>query len=236
MRTGAFDVSFRNVKIKHMSTQSKRIVTRDDTATEKSLKQSLEVSQSVPVSLPVPESPPSLDRLVESCARICVPVVCCVLAVYSVSTTLPYMGTLINIVALEMTPVAVLFQHTAPSHIACCTALIAVCACASLFASPDSMRQLFMGYPMYVALVLVLALLAFTPVPVVHDTVQIVRLRAVDLLVVVFTYMAVLSALLMRHLLYHQTRVVQVTEFMLLVLFACTCGFLLHRLGTPVAL
>ena len=234
MRTGAFDVSFRNVKIKHMSTQSKRIVTRDDTATEKSLKQSLEVSQSVPVSLPVPESPPSLDRLVESCARICVPVVCCVLAVYSVSTTLPYMGTLINIVALEMTPVAVLFQHTTPSHIACCTALIAVCACASLFASSDSMRQSFMGYPMYVALVLVLALLAFTPGPVAHENFQIFKIRAVDLLVVVFTYMAILSALLLRHLLYNQTRVVQVTEFMMLVLCACTCCFLVNLHGALV--
>ena len=232
MRTGAFDVSFRNVKIKHISTQSKHSVTRDEVMTAK--RQPPEEPQSVPIPLQATAPPPSLDHLAESCSRICVMVVCCVLVLYSVSTTLPYVGSLVNIVSLEMTPVAVLFQHTAPSHIACCTALIAVGACTSLFICSDSMRQSFVGYPTYVALVLVLALLAFTPGPVAHENFQIFKIRAVDLLVVVFTYMAILSALLLRHLLYNQTRVVQVTEFMMLVLCACTCCFLVNRHGALV--
>ena len=232
MRTGAFDVSFRNVKIKHISTQSKHSVTRDEVMTAK--RQPQEEPQSVPIPLPATAPPLSLDRLAESCSRICVMVVCCVLVLYSVSTTLPYVGSLVNIVSLEMTSVAVLFQHTAPSHIACCTALIAVGACTSLFICSDSMRQSFVGYPTYVALVLVLALLAFTPGPVAHENFQIFKIRAVDLLVVVFTYMAILSALLLRHLLYNQTRVVQVTEFMMFVLCACTCCFLVNHHGALV--
>ena len=238
MRTGAFDVSFGNVKVKHMSTQLKRFVTRDDAATAK--RQQPEEPPPVPAPTAQPLAPataPQLSegRLAEGCARVCVPATCCALVVYSVSTTLPYMDTLVNIIALEMTPVAVLFQDTSQSHIAYCIALLAMGACASLFVCSDSMRQPFMGYPTYVSLVLVLALLAVSPGPAAHDASQTARLRAVDLLLVVFTYMAVFSALLMRHMLAHQPRVVQATEFVLLVLCACTYSFLVYRYGASVA-
>ena len=143
---------------------------------------------------------------------------------FSVSTNLPYMGTIVNVVSLELVPVVVLQLDTAHPFLTYCTAIIATGACVSLFVLADPMRQTFASYPMYVSLALILVLLTVTPP----------RLKPTDLLLVAFTGLAMLSALLLRYVLVQQPRVVQTTEFTLLVLCGCTYGFLLYRNGAPV--
>ena len=236
MRTGAFDVSFGNIKIKQITTNvhstNKRLVAREE-STSTHVKRNVEhesLEELVRSGSAAIEAGPQhmmLPPLTANCMvtvgmRVCMPALCCALAVFSVSTSLPYMGTIVNVVSLELMPVVVLLLDTSLPFVTYCTAILAMGACVSLFVFSDPMRQTFVSYPMYVSLVLVLALLAVAPP----------RLKHTDVLLVTFTCLAVLSALLLRYVLAHQPRIVQTTEFTLLVLCACTYAFLLHRHGT----
>lgn len=236
MRTGAFDVSFGNIKIKQITTNvhstNKRPMAREESASthvkrndehetpEECIRGGSAAIEAGPQHIALP--PLTANCIVTVGMRVCLPALCCILAVFSVSTSLPYMGTIVNVVSLEMVPVVVLLLDTSIPFVTYCTAILAMGACVSLFVLSDPMRQTFVSYPMYVSLVLILVLLAVAPP----------RLKNTDLLLVAITCLAVLSALLLRHVLVQQPRVVQTTEFTLLVLCACTYAFLLHRHGT----
>lgn len=209
MRSGAFDVAFGGtLKIKHLSYANKTVC-KDAKKLEE------------PVVVVVEAAPPlSAANAASAVVRACVVTICCLLALHSVYATLPYMGTLVNIFTLELVPVSVLLADASNPHVA----IIATGACISLFFCVDALRQPFLTFPTYICMALVLVVLV----------VASPRLRPTDSLLVAFTAMAMLSALLLRIVMARQQRVVQAVEVVLLVLYGGTYGFMLHRKWTPV--
>ena len=211
MRSGAFDVAFGgSLKVKHLSYKSPLCVPTTVNKTRRPEEPVLEVAQPFPPA-----------DVADAGVRVCVTAVCCVLTLYSAYTTTPYMGTLVNVATLELVPVSMLFADASNQHVA----ILATGACISLFVCADSMRQPLLTYPTYVCIVLVLVLLVLASP----------RLRFADSLLVAFTVMAVLSALLLRHVSGRHLQVVQIVELLLLVLCMGTYGFMLHRKGGPAA-
>ena len=216
MRSGAFDVAFGGtLKIKHLSYTTKTASKGGPGGVRQAAKK---------LDEPVVEVAPPLSTATANAAaagvRACVVAVCCLLALHSVYSTIPYMGTLVNIITLELVPVSALLADASNPHVA----ILATGACISLFFCVDALRQSFLTYPTYICMALVLVLLvAASP-----------RLRPTDSLLVAFTVMAMLSALLLRYVAAGQQRVVQTVELVLLVLYGGTYGFMLHRTGTPV--
>lgn len=146
-----------------------------------------------------------------------VPAMSGVLVVYSSCRLVPYVGSMVNTAMLELAPVALLFAGEAGRrHVG----ILTLGACLSLYVLPDPQQQAFLSYPTYLCLVLVLAV----------QTSAVAKLRPTDALLVATIGIAVLSVLLLRHVLAYQLRLVQSVELVLLVLCMCTYGFLQQRI------
>jgi len=160
---------------------------------------------------------PSLAALVDKIISYNLPLLCTLMAVYSTYTMIPYAGTILNIVTLELSPVVVLVTNDV--HVRRHHAIVAVCACISLFVMNNPQRQVFLSYPTYVALVHV-AVLSTSSIP---------KPRHSDTLLLAGVLLAILSALLLRNVMTGQHRLVQAVEFTLLTLSVCAYGFMHSR-------
>lgn len=127
---------------------------------------------------------------------------------------LPYVGTIFSMWLLELTPIA-LTATKKTDHIAVLTAS----SCIALFGIEGGMRQTFLPYPTYVGVGIVLSLQA----------IEIVKLRRIDIALLVIVFCAFVSSLLLR-LVTFSPFVIQSTEAILLVLCGTTYAFLQGRI------
>lgn len=203
MRSGAFDVTVGNINVHNMT--SKNFARARPTPAV--------AAEEAPPHALFPAITPLADKIL--CYNM--PVLCVLMALYSSYVALPYAGTIVNTVTLELSPVAILMSSdgSARRH----HAIFAVCASISLFVLPDPQRQVFLSYPTYVALVCVALFLMA----------GIAKPRHTDTLLLAGVGLAVLSALLLRNVMAHQTRLVQAVELTLLALCACAYGFMHAR-------
>lgn len=199
MHSGAFDVALGNLKFKQMSAASS---CRRETRKEEAEKTEPVVAENTTKSV--------VQRLVPFVLHLLLGL----LVVYSSYTTLPYVGTLVSVVTLELLQVAVLVA--ADSHSRKHIAIVGSGACFSLFYARDSMHQIFLGYPSYASTVVLLVVVATS----------LERVRHTDTLLVSFLGLAILSALLLRNVLAYQPLVVQIVESTLVCLCLGTYIFL----------
>jgi hypothetical protein len=162
-------------------------------------------------NIPSARREPKLEVVPERVAskRYGVLAVCAMVLVgSSVHGRLEYMGTVVNIAVLEVTPLlAVALEHRGQRQHA---AVLASCAGLGLFAwRTDTLRQPLLGYPIYGGLLVVLALQGWA----------LGKQRPLDLVLAVCSGLAIASALLLRHVI-TQVLLVQVVEMSLLILCA----------------
>jgi len=188
---GAFDVAFNNLKITHM-TSSHGTRREMRVATEASSK-----TESAPVL--------AMAQLPARTVLVLLPCVCGILVIWSVHQHLPHVGTVLHLAMLQASPALLLLAESAAArhHVA----VLQTACCVELFANSMAMRQIFVGYLIYVAVFVVLLLQALA-VP---------KFRPVDLLLAASISVCMLSALLLRLIAPHAL-VVQVAETTLLML------------------
>ena len=197
--SGAFDVTFSNIKLTHM-------------ASNHGVRRELRVVEDTP---PKPEPGYSPAQIPSCLVLVCLPVLSCALVAWSCYTHMPHVGTVVHLAVLELAPaVLVSTESSVHSHVA----VLSIAACYSLFASTAAMHQDFMSFSLYFAVVFVLVMQAMA----------VLKYRPVDMLLTAATAVAVLSALLLR-LLAPFRLLVQITECFLLVLCLGAYVFMLPR-------
>jgi len=197
--SGAFDVTFSNIKLTHM-------------ASHHGMRRDIRVVEDTP---PKPEPPYSPSQIPSCIVLLCLPVLSCALVAWSCYTHMPHVGTVVHLAVLELAPAVLVSTESAVhSHVA----VLSIAACYSLFASTAAMHQEFMSFSLYFTVVLVLVMQAMA----------VLKFRPVDMLLYAATAVAILSALLLR-LLAPLRVLVQIAECLLLVLCLGCYAFMLPR-------
>jgi len=141
MISGAFNVTFSNIKLTHM-------------ASHHGVRLELPVVEDTP---PKPE-PSYMHMQIPSCVVLmCLYVLSCALVAWSCYTHMPHVGTVVHLAVLELAPaVLVSTESSVHSHVV----VLSIATCYSLFASTAVMHQDFMSFSLYFAVVFVLIMQA----------------------------------------------------------------------------
>jgi hypothetical protein len=202
--SGAFDVTFCNLKLTH-------------TTAHHGVRREVRLAADLPPKIEPVFTPTQIPAFL---LLLCMPVLACGLLAWSIYRHLPYAGSVLHLAVLELAPTALVACEAPGTHSH--VAVLSLAACYALFASTTPFQQHYMNGAVYVTVVLVLVLQVMT----------VLKYRPVDALLAASTAVAILSAVLLR-LLAPLRVLVQTAETALLLLCLGAYLFMLPRTLPP---